>query len=566
MIVLPFVMKDMFSELFLSRGVNYYSADVPFQVVLEYLGFKGDRDLKALGKYVSEEFIESLDYIDHYGKPVLQPWNIMGQRIDYVRLAPEHYAVLKKLQDFGLISKMVSGEESIFYHFISGYVVSDSGIFCTFTLTAQTAYALEKYGGRELREKYLRRFSDPEEPWYGATFYSEIQGGSDLGANTTSAVKDGEKYRINGSDKYFASDAGIADAAIVTARLEGSPAGAKGISVFFVPARRVDGSLNYTIRRLKNKMGTVAVPTGEVEFSDSEGYLIGDGEHGIHIAMEILTISRIDDAIAAAGIARKALWEATLYANRRTAFGRKIVDHDLMLKDLVELEAELEAATVLSMITAKMFEQAVDSMPPYDDRYHLARIMSSITKNIASETSALVTRYAMEVVGGIGFFEEFPLAKFHRDSIVTSIWEGTSNIQALEMLEAIVKKKAGNLLLKNLKEKIGELKDRQIASTLSEDVKVIFSDLQKHLNSGEAEFYSKEILTRLGNIIASVYMFRVGQENYSGCALMGRSASIFHARHFHPEEISKDLITDSISTIQWMNRRLSSEKEGSREK
>ncbi len=545
-------MRDKFSDLFLSRGVNYYSGDIPFQVVLEYFGFKGDRELRNMGRYVSEEFIESLDFIDHYGKPVLQTWSTMGERIDYVRISPEHRRVLKRLQDFGIIRKIVEEEETLLYHFITGYVISDSGIFCTFTLTAQTAYGISKYASPDIKAKFLRRFSDPDDPWYGATFYSEVQGGSDLGSNRTTAVKKDEVYLLNGSDKYFASNAGIADSAIVTARMEGSPGGAKGISVFLVPAYRKDGTPNYTIRRLKNKLGTVAVPTGEVEFDNTEAYILGNGENGIQIAMEILTISRIDDAVAAVGIARKAFWEANLYAHRRTAFGKRLVEHPLMLKDLVEMESDLQAAVVISMFAARMFEEASDMKPPYGDKYHLARILSSIAKNMASSISAETTRYSMEIMGGIGFFEEFPMAKFHRDAIVTSIWEGTSNIQALEMLEAVVKKKAGVLLQRELESSVGRIKDRRVAGMLKDDIVMVFGEMQKHLEAGDAEFYSKEILARLGNITASVYMFLIGQENFSGCAMLTRAASVFHGRHFHPEQVSKDLILDSGSIVEWM--------------
>lgn len=545
-------MKDRFSDLFLSTGVNYYSEDLPLKTVLRSFGFSEDSDLDKIGNYVSTEFMDSLDFIDHHAKPLLQTWSSLGERIDYVRLSPEHRRVLSTLQKLGVISKAVNGKMSLDFHFVSGYVISDSGIFCTFTLTAQTAYGIYKYAPPEVRDKFLGRFADPNEPWYGATFYSEVQGGSDLGANRTIAKKTSDGYVLTGSDKYFASNAGIADSAIVTARFEDSGSGAKGISVFFVPAYREDGTQNYTIRRLKDKLGTIAVPTGEVEFTDSMAYLLGNGENGIQIAMEILTISRIDDAIAATGIARKALWESNIYAHRRKAFGKFLFEHPLMMKDLVELECELQASVVLSFLAARMFENASDLKPPYGDRYHLARILSSIAKNIASDTSANITRYSMEIFGGIGFFEEFPIAKFHRDAIVTSIWEGTSNIQALEMLEAVVKKKADTLLKEDLMRVVNGIEDPKISNMLRTDIDSIFGDLESKLKSGNAEYYSKELLTRIGNIAASVYMYNIGQDGTEGGKVLGRAASIFHKRHFHPESIDMDMVMESSFIIDWM--------------
>lgn len=338
----------------------------------------------------------------------------------------------------------------------------------------------------------------------------------------------------------------------MTARIEGSAPGAKGISVFFVPALRENGVLNYNIRRLKDKMGTIAVPTGEIEFHNSEAYPLGSREYGIYIAMEILTISRIDDAIAAVGIARKALWEACLYSHKRKAFGEVIADHELMVKDLVEMESDLEAAVVLSLLSAKKFEAASGATPPYNGEYDLARMLGSMAKNVAAETSAHITRYSMEIMGGNGFMEEFPIAKFHRDSIVTSIWEGTSNIQALEFLEVIIKKKGDKLLRSDLESRIKELSDRQTAESLSKDIESVFEKLRNALESGEGEFHSKDLLTELGNLTASVYMFIVGQQQAPDSSITATAARVFYQRHFHPEQAGREFILGSVAITEWM--------------
>ncbi len=342
-------MQNRFSEIFLSKGLNYYAADKPLQEVLNHLGFKEQRTLLELGLYVSSRMIESLDFIDHFAKPVLQTWSIMGERIDYVRVSPDHAKVLQELQEYGVI-RSINGEPSdLLQHFLTGYLISDSGIFCTMALTAQTAYIVQKYADNELKERFLSRFYRQENPWYGATFYTEVQGGSDIAANRTVANEENGKILLSGEDKYFASDSGIADAALVTGRFKDSPSGAKGISLFFVPSHLEDGTPNYSIRRLKNKLGTTAVPTGEVEFDRSAAFQIGDRKNGIYIAMEALVISRIDDAIAAVGISRKALWEAFLYTQKRKAFGKRLVDHPLMKRDLVELEVSLESAVLKTL-------------------------------------------------------------------------------------------------------------------------------------------------------------------------------------------------------------------------
>lgn len=545
-------MKNLFSELFLSKGVNYYSDDLPLNSILDFFSFKGTEDLQKLGIYVSEELMELLDFVDHSGNPVLHTWSTLGERIDYVRLAPEHYRALMKLQELGIIRSIFTGAKSIMQHFVSGYVVSDSGIFCTMTLTAQTAYAIEKYGEEPVRKEYLDHFIDHDNPWFGATFYTETQGGSDLGANRTLVTKEGERYYLTGPDKYFASNAGIADAAVVTARMAEAREGAKGISVFLVPAYLEDGTKNYIIRRIKDKLGTTAVPTGEVEFDRSEGYLLGSEENGIYIAMEILTISRIDDAIAAVGIARKALWEAFRYSGKRAAFGKKLIEHPLMQRDFVELEADLEASLVVSLLSAFKFDLSRGTRPPYDDAYQYSRMLSSIAKNMASDTSAEITRYAMEMEGGIGFLEEFPLAKLHRDSIVTSIWEGTSNIQALEMLEVVAKKNGAELLLNDIARNLETIRDKRVSSLLSKELKDLENRYSTMMQSGNPQFFSKDMLSRSGKLLAAVYMMVIGESSSGRSESVLRSALAYISVHFTEDGLTPEMVEASLESLSWM--------------
>lgn len=544
-------MKNLFPMIFLSYGTNYYSEDVPLQIFLKHFGEQWDERLQKLGKYVSESLVELLYEIDRGAKPSLHQWSTEGTRIDYVRLSPAHRVALKELQDFGITGSMITGNRSLMHHFISGYLVSDAGIFCTMTLTAQTAYAIEKYASKAVKDEFLPKFLSQEDPWYGATYYTEIQGGSDLGANRTVAVRSGDSYALTGSDKYFASNAGIADAAIVTARLEQSRKGAKGISVFLVPAIRKDGTQNYTIRRLKDKLGTVAVPTGEVELEDAEGYILGTDIEGIYVAMEILAISRIDDATAAAGIARKALWEAYKYAERRTAFGKHLIEHPLMLKDFAELEAELEASLVLSIFAAYKFNLSRDKKPPYDTDYHLARLLTNVAKQYSSNASAGITRYTMEIMGGIGFLEEFPMAKFHRDSIVTSIWEGAGNIQALEFLEALGKRGVPDLLVDELILRIAKVEDAGVREKLQEGLMVFRSRAENVLKSENREYYSKELLLECGVLTACVCLAEIGTVEENASPVM-QSALTLIDKHYGNREISDKKLNNSNAGTSWM--------------
>ena len=496
--------NGVFRNIWLSYGKNYYSGDKPLQLFLNALGFRGDDDLTSLGAYVPTKMMEEAYYVDHYARPVLKRWSTLGEEINYVQISPSHLQTLYDLFKFGIVSKTLTGGRDLMYHFVSGYLISDAGFFCTITVTEQTAYGLAKYGDDETKALYLPNFLRADRPWMGATFYTEVQAGSDLGGLEATAEKIEERrWRLRGV-KYFTSNVGLADAAIITAKPTPPRPGAKGVATFFAPAYRAGGKPNWKILRLKDKLGTITVPTGEVELTDTEAHLLGTAEAGIYIALEILTIARIDNSTAGLGLARKALWEAYLYGNERRAFGRRLVEHPLYLRDLVEMEAKLQATLLLTLQAAKAFSDvAPGEKPPYSHAYHYARLLTHIVKNMAAWASIDITRYSMELMGGIGFLEEYPMAKLHRDALVTAIWEGTSNIQSLDMAEAFYRKEAGKTLFEDLATRISRLRDDEIKRKLAAAAEEIRDEAAQALADG-VELHAKRLLAQVGTLAAAV--------------------------------------------------------------
>ena len=230
--------------------------------------------------------------------------------------------------------------------------------------------------------------------------------------------------------------------AIVTARPEGAPLGPKGIALFLVPRLNDQGQLNYHVRRFKEKSATRAVPSGEVEFAGAQAFLIGEAALGIYYTLENLTVSRLANAAGAMGLARKAHLESLYRAQARSAFGKPLVDHPLVRYDLTDLAVRTAAGSALLFHAVEWFDRVWHETPPYSDRYHYARFLSHLTKNRTAEHGAAATQLAMELFGGLGFLDDFGIARLHREALVTLIWEGTSNIQALDMLEAMRKKNA----------------------------------------------------------------------------------------------------------------------------
>jgi acyl-CoA dehydrogenase len=424
-------------------GKNHWSLDPDLKIILQRNWpdlAQHEAELARFGELAGGRAYQVADYVDREAPPELVMVDLDGQRVDRARLAPSHAQLL---QDLAFINRPPYAGGSWMHHFALGYLLADPGLYCPLIVTNQTAYAIYKYLPQQ--GHYLEPLLSGQA--WGATWMTETQGGSDLGANRTVARQVGGTWRLDGEDKYFASNAGLADLAIVTARPQGAPPGPKGIALFLVPRLDGDGRLNFQVRRLKRKSATRAVPTGEVEFHDSLAYLVGQAELGIYYTMENLTVSRLANAVGAMGLARKAHLEALFRVQARAAFGQPLVGHPLVRYDLTDLAVRTAGGLALAFHAIRAFDRSWKAVPPYTPDYHYARLLSHLTKNRTADHAASATQLVMELFGGSGFLEDYAVSRLHREALVTTIWEGTSNIQALEMLEAMQKKGAHEAFL-----------------------------------------------------------------------------------------------------------------------
>lgn len=511
------MLNQSVDRFFSSYGVNHYTIDTPFQGLLRYVGLGKDLDgaLTNFGHFAGTELLEVADYIDHVSPPRLRMWDVRGRRADWVQLNPAHKRLLTTALDHGMVRAVFTQNLPWTFHYALGYLLADPGLYCSIILTVQTAYALHKYGDDTLKSTFLPHYltEDSDRAWFGATFYTELHGGSDLGANRAVARHHGHGWQIDTTDKYFASNAGIADAALVTARPHGRPGGPKGLALFFVPAFRPDGTANYRIRRLKEKLGTRAVPTGEVELQGTEAYLVGTLNHGIYQALEVLILARLGNAIGALGIARKAYLEAWMYARQRTAFGKPLIQHPLVQRDLLEMETEIEANLALTLKAVQAFDRSWQARPPYTNDFHYARFLAHIAKNMTADMSAAVTRQAMELHGGVGFLEDFSVARWHREALITPIWEGSSNIQALDLWELIQKKKAHIRFFDEIAAVAARCGEAALGDALTGGIqrqRKRIAELQD-LSGSEAQFYTKTLLRDLGALGAAAFLAEAGE-------------------------------------------------------
>lgn len=481
-----------------------------------------ENELVEFGRICGGKALEVAERVDE-NPPKLVMHDLDGKRVDRALLDPAHRDLLR---DIVYINRPPYEGGSWLHTFAYGYLLADPGLYCTLTVTNQTAYAIYKYASEH--NQWFDQLMSGE--YWGATWMTETQGGSDLGSNITEAMKVNDQWRVTGEDKNWASNAGLADYALITARPQGAKAGPKGLALFLLPRLTRDGELNYTVRRFKEKSATRAVPTGEVEFKDAEAYLIGSEDKGIYLTLEVLSVARLANAVGAMGISRKAHLESMYRTKYRSAFGKDLVEHPLIRRDLTDFAVRTAGGTALVFHAVNAFDKAWQDTPPYSSNYHYARFLSHLAKNRSAEHAARLTLLGMELFGGQGFLNEFNLARLHREALITPIWEGSSNIQALDMLEVMAKKSAHEPFMDELH---SLLDDGVPEMRLGKEKLHKAIDRLSDLPAQKAQWYSKGVLRTLADILQVALLFSFAE---SGGERYEKLAKLYATRFLGGEE------------------------------
>lgn len=316
------------------------------------------------------------------------------------------------------------------------FVQAEFGLCCPVSMTDSLARTLKKFGSPELVARFLPRLQhlDFDRVAQGAMFMTEQAAGSDIAATETRAHQDAEgRWRLSG-DKWFCSNPD-ADFAMVLARCEGDAPGLKGVSLFLLPRLLDDGTPNhYRILRLKDKLGTRSMASGEIRLEGALAHLVGEQGRGFVQMADMVNNSRLSNGVRAAGLMRRAVAEAQHIASERRAFGQRLQGMPLMQRQLLKLLLPAEQARSMVFQTAQALARSDAGEP---GAYALLRILTPLIKFRACRDARKVTGDAMEVRGGCGYIEEWSDPRLVRDAHLGSIWEGTSNIVALDVLRAI---------------------------------------------------------------------------------------------------------------------------------
>lgn len=475
----------------IEMSLNFFENDETLQTLLkESLSPKfyeyAHKELTKFGSLVANEIDERAKHTDREGQPRLEKYDKYGDDISHVWVNEGYKKTVEETYRTGIVGYVhkdipeLGHKGNYLYSFAQGYLLSQAepGFHCPVTLTQATAYLLDHYASEEVKEKFLPHVCATGDMALleGATFLTERQGGSDVGANVVKAVADGENYRLFG-EKYFASNAGMAGVAMVLARMEGSAEGSRGLSLFAVPWRKDDGSLNgIQVRRLKDKLGVRAVPSGEVEFDGALAYVVGEPKKGFYYMMEALNLSRICNAVASLGIMRRAFNEALMYAERRNAFGKKLTDFPMVQESLATMKSKLEVELATTFDLIKLFDK-VTTGNASDEETVLNRLKIALVKKETAEQAIHFAHEAIEMHGGNGYIEDFVTPRLLRDAQVLTVWEGTANILGLELLRLVNKFSAHLLFIDEMTERLVSVPESSWKLRVSNAVEKLAKDL-----------------------------------------------------------------------------------------
>ncbi|MDN3451536.1 acyl-CoA dehydrogenase family protein [Planococcus sp. APC 3906] len=494
---------------------NFYEPDKTLKNILaerlpkDFFEY-AERELAAFGKLAANDIDERARHTDREGQPRLEKYDRLGEDISHVWVNEGYKKTVDETYRTGIVGYVhkeipeLGRKGNYVYSFAQGYLLSQSepGFYCPVTLTMATAYLLDHFADEDIKTRFLPHVcaTGDTELFEGATFLTERQGGSDVGANVVKAVAYQGGYRLYG-EKYFASNAGMAGVAMVLARIEGAAEGSKGLTLFAVPWK-VDGQLNgIRIRRLKDKLGVRAVPSGEVEFEGAQAFVVGDPKMGLKYMMEALNLSRICNAVASIGIMKRALDEAAEYAERRNAFGQKLTDFPMVQDSLMKLRAkqEFETAAIFDLIA--LYDRVTSGEAAPEEQI-LSRLLIAILKKESAEQAIHFSHEAIEMHGGNGYIEDFVTPRLLRDAQVLTVWEGTANILGLELIRLVNKFSAHTVFVRHIKARLEKLQPTNDVKLLQEKMAKLHEELNLFAGSDAAlqSFDAKKLMQKMAQL------------------------------------------------------------------
>lgn len=468
---------------------SYLTRAVPADVLAEI-----EPGLSAMGERAGSELYR-FQLADRENEPTLTQWNAWGARIDHIEVSPLWREAERVAAEQGLVALAYErnhGACSRIHQFALVYLFTPSTDLysCPLAMSDGAAKALIASGNETLIERAVPHLTsrNPAEFWTSGQWMTEAAGGSDVGLTETIARQEDSGWRLYGR-KWFTS-AIASQMALTLARPEGNPAGGKGLALFYVETRDAKGRPNHVlVNRLKDKLGTRKVPTAELTLDAMPAQLVGGVSEGVKAIAPMLNVTRTWNAVSAVALARRGLALARDYAYKRIAFGATLSEKALHIDTLAGLEAEFLGGLHFAFFIVGLLGRD-EAGRASEEQAHLSRVLTPVAKLLTAKQSVQILSEVIESFGGAGYVEDTGLPVLLRDAQVLPIWEGTTNVLALETLRAL--EAAGGLGV--VKREIGilfrELRDPdlvRISAQAERAVEQAEAWLKKAMKEGQEE-------------------------------------------------------------------------------
>ncbi|MHC2578110.1 putative acyl-CoA dehydrogenase [Bradyrhizobium diazoefficiens] len=439
-----FATHEVFNQSPLFWDVDLFAVDRPLvEAVKANGGAKAERELSEFGKHWGSAAMADRGRVANENTPKLRTFDAKGNRRDQVEFHPAYHELMAHSAHAGVHNSTwtadgkPAGDAAEVIRAAKFYIASqvETGHLCPITMTRASVAALATQPdllARVMPVLATKSYDPTFAPWWGkrgmtlGMGMTEKQGGTDVRANMTSAVRDGDAYRITGH-KWFMS-APMCDAFLVLAQAD------EGLTCFFMPRFAPDGSVNaIQFQRLKDKLGNRSNASSEVEFAGAYAQAVGEAGKGIRTIIQMVQLTRQDCAIASTGLMRSGLAHALHHARHRSVFQKHLADQPLMQAVLSDMALHVEASVALVMRLCRAFDRT-----PHDAaEAAYMRLLTPAIKYWTCKSAPSFLYEAMECLGGNGYVEDGILARHYRESPVNAIWEGSGNVMCLDVLRAL---------------------------------------------------------------------------------------------------------------------------------
>ncbi|MEX2488944.1 MAG: acyl-CoA dehydrogenase family protein [Pseudomonadales bacterium] len=495
-----------------------------------------EQDLTAFGQRAAGELLDLAEDAEA-NPPFLKKFDAWGSQLDEVVTSHGWKALEKVSAEEGLVAigyERKYGEFSRLYQFAKLYLFHPSSAYftCPLAMTDGAAKLIESFGDDELKQNAFARLTsrDPDNFWTSGQWMTERSGGSDVGGSETVARLHGNQWHLYGT-KWFTS-AITSQMAMTLGRIEdengNSIDGSRGLSLFYVELKDDQGHPNnFEILRLKDKLGTRALPTAEVKLQSVPAVLVGNEGEGVKTIATLFNITRIYNACTTMGAWRRLLDLATDYAKQRVAFKKHLKDHPLHYRTLSDIEIEFQACFHLVMYVARLLGKVECGQAESADSA-LLRLLTPIAKSYCAKKNLNATTELIESFGGAGYLEDTGIPRWLRDNQVLTIWEGTTNVLSLDVLRAIRKDNAMPGYMDDVRTRLDLLPDSESKSHVMNalDQAQAYVERFPELSGDDLEYGARELAFSLGNIMCASLLLE------HAAALPADESAQFVARQF----------------------------------